>query len=236
LGRAPGEWLWENFYGAQHYETKRATMPAGMWSALYMGKPLDKQGEFIAEDQFQRYEKPPVNIPTQPFEWVKCVMSIDTASKGNERSDYTAIQVYRKGVDGCHYLVDAWRDKKPMDDIIKTVSVMIHRWQCNYVLIEDSGMGTQILQNYDKKFACPLVPYQPAGKGSKEFRFDAAVPWITAGKILFPKQAPWLSDLIAEFVAQPYGTNDDWADCFAQYCDHELKMRAGGTKRLRATS
>lgn len=239
IGRAEGEWLWckdqqeDGFYSIQDYITKRDSMPPSMWSALYLGQPLDKQGDFIAEDEFQRYERPPINRRNAQIEWTKTVMSIDTAAKGSERSDYTAILTFRVGTDGRHYLVDVWRGKESMEKVIRVMSRLMRLWQVNYAIIEDTGMGVQILENYQGKLPSPLVKYTPSGKGSKDFRFDAAAPWITAGKVLFPTTSPWIHDFINELVAFPNGSNDDQVDAFAQYTDTEFKLRSGGTKPLR---
>jgi predicted phage terminase large subunit-like protein len=240
LGRKPGEWLWckdqqdDGFYSIIDYETKRATMPPSLWSALYLGQPLDQMGDFIKEDQFRRYPRPPMNREGHPIEWTKTVMSIDTAAKGKERSDYTAILIFRQGVNGEHYLVDAWRGKDTMEKIVRVMSKMMRIWQVNYAIVEDTGMGIQILENYQGKVPAPMLPYTPSGKGSKDFRFDAATPWIISGRILFPEHAPWLADVINEMVAFPNGSYDDWVDAFSQYTDHELKTKRGGTKPLRA--
>lgn len=239
LGRAPGEWLWcsdqqeDGYYSIKDYETKRATMPPSLWSALYLGQPLDKLGDYISEDEFTRYDRPPVNRHGHQIEWTKTVMSIDCAARGADRSDYTAILIFRKHVDGSHYLVDAWRGKETLERVVRIISRLMRFWQVNYAVLEDSGMGIQILDNYQGKLPSPLVPYTPSGKGSKDFRFDAAAPWITAGKVLFPKQGPWIADFINELVAFPNGANDDWVDSFSMYTDHELKTRIGGTKPLR---
>lgn len=239
LGRKPGEWIWckdqqpDGFYPISHYENMRATMPASLWSALYLGEPIDKHGDFVAEDQFQRYETIPANKEGKPREFVKTIISVDAAQSSKERADNTAILVFRVRVDGVHCLVDQWAGKKNLDDLVQHLSKMMKAWEVNYAIIENSGMGVQLLENYQGKLPAPLVSYTPAGKGSKDFRFDAAVPLIISGKILFPKQAPWLNDLMAEFISFPNGSNDDRVDAFSQYCDHEMKIRIGGTKSLK---
>lgn len=40
-------------------------------------------------------------------------------------------------------------------------------------------------------------------------RFEAA-------KVLFPKDAPWLADLLSELLAFPFGKHDDQVDALAQ--------------------
>jgi predicted phage terminase large subunit-like protein len=233
LGREEGEWLWEDFYGAQHYETLRATMPPGLWSALYLGKPMDQQGDFVSEEDFQRFETIPVNKEGEKIQYTRCIMSVDTSQKSNERSDYCAIGIFRKRIDGVHCLVDVWRGKKPLEQIIRIMKRLMEAWGVHACIIEDAGMGSQILENYAGKLPAALIPYLPGPRSSKDFRFDAAAPWITAGKIQFPKQAPWLTDFINELVAYPNGENDDQVDMLSQYCDNQVKIRSGGVKKLR---
>lgn len=240
IGRKEGEWLWcsdqqpDGFYPAEHFETLRATMSPGMWSSLYQGQPLDTQGEHIAEDDFSRYDQIPMNRENQTMQWVKTVMSIDAASKGQERSDNTAIEIFRVGVDGYHYMVDCVAGKWKFDALIKQITTLMRNWKVSYCIIEDAGMGMQILENYQGILPAPLISYTPSGKGSKDFRFDNACTWILSGKILFPQQAPWLSDTVNEMVAFPNGRYKDRVDAFSQYCDHELKKaNIGGTKKLK---
>lgn len=231
IGRKPGEWLWEEFYGKHHYESLRLTMQPGEWSALYMGVPLDSKGDYIAEEQFQRYEQ----YPTKPEQIGKTVISVDTAQKATQRSNWTAITVFRQDHNRQHYLVYAQRVRNKMDDVIPLLSRLIETWSANYVLIEDAGFGSQILQNYQGKFACPLVEFNPHNRSSKEFQFENAVPYIISGMVKFPEKAPWLTDFINELVAFPDGENDDYVDSFSQYVTHTLRKTKGRTAGLKFT-
>lgn len=234
LGRKEGEWLWEEFYGAKHYESLRLTMPPSMWSALYMGIPLDKFGEYVSEDQFMRYENFPDNRGGKK-DVRKTVISVDTAQKATKRSNPTAITIYRQGFNKIHYMVHAQKVKSKMDDVIKLLTRLATNWNADYILIEDAGFGSQILQNYQGKMPCPLVEFQGPGKSSKDFMFENAVTYITSGIVQFPKQAPWLADVVNEMVA--FGSNgvgeDDYCDSFSQYTQHEIKAFRGGTKHLK---
>lgn len=240
LGREPGEWLWcrdeqiDGFYPITHYEQRRSQMSASLWSAVYQGKPLDQFGDFISEDKFQRYKRYPRNEQGKVIEWAKTIISVDTAAKGQERSDNTAILVFRLGVDGMHYLVDCWAGKEPLEKIIRRINKMTTTWEASMVILEDSGMGMQILDNYQGRMRAPLKRYTPAGKGSKDFRFDACTPWITSGRVRFPNnEVSWVVPFINELVAFPNGSADDRVDAFSQYFDSEYKNRTGGTKPLR---
>lgn len=232
LGRKPGEYIWPEFYSSGHFETLKKTMSPALWSALYMGVPLDKMGMFVAEEQFQRYEKYPVNKPNEPMQIKSTVVSVDTAQKGTERSAYTAIEVFREDFEGQHYLVYATRVQDKLEDVVKLLRTVAVNWSADYILLEDAGQGSQIIENFANLFPCPIVSCSARGKGSKEFMFDAATPWITSGKIKFPHMADWLTDLINELVAFPDGKYKDYVDAFSQYCAHKSETKRGGTRRL----
>lgn len=236
LGRKEGEWIWPEFYSAKHWEIRRNATSPTEWSSLYMGQPLDKFGEYIAEDEFKRYDQVPQNKPNAPVEWVKTVMSTDTAAKGQDRSDYTVMLIFRVRPDGTHCLVDCWRGKKRLEEVMGTMNTLMKQWAVDYCIVEDSGMGMQILENYAGKTHAPLLKYTPSGKGSKAFRFDPASKWIISGRVQLPKQASWLNDFMTELIAFPNGDYDDQVDAFSQYCDYELKYRIGGTKKLQRSS
>ena len=233
LGRAPGEWLWEEFYGKQHYLTLRATMSATDWSALYMGQPLDMLGEYVKEDDFGRYDQYPVHEPKegQPF-CVRTVVSVDTAQKGTERSAYTAIEVFRVDPTNQHYMVYATRVQNKLVDVVTLLQRVARNWHANYILIEDAGQGSQILENFANQFICPVVEFSPYSRGSKEFMFDGATKWITSGRVLFPKNAPWMTEVMTEMIAFPHGKYRDYVDAFGQYCEHALSRKSGGTRKL----
>jgi predicted phage terminase large subunit-like protein len=228
IGRPPGQWIWPEFYNAQHFETMRLTMNPGEWSALYEGEPLDAKGEFIEESAFKTYK----TYPRNPGEIARTVISVDTAQKATQRSNYTAITIYRLGVDKIHYMVHAQRLKAKMDDVIPLLTRLATNWSANYILIEDAGFGSQILQNYQGKMACPLVEFSPHSKSSKEFQFENAVPYINSGLVLFPEEAPWRAEFINELVAFPDGSNDDYVDSFSQYVTHTLRKLRGRTAKL----
>jgi hypothetical protein len=167
LNRKLGEWIWPEFYPAIHWEGLRNTMPPTLWSAQMQGIPLDQQGEFIAEDDFKRFDQMPTNKEGEPIQFTKTVMSVDTPLKGTERSDYTAICIFRRHVDGSHYMVDAWRGKKKMEEVIRVMSRLMTTWGVQYCLVEDSAMGAQILENYGNKMPCPLQAMPPSPQSSK---------------------------------------------------------------------
>jgi predicted phage terminase large subunit-like protein len=237
LGRKAGEYIWRfnkdgtEHYSVQHYESLKQTMPASEWSALYQGVPLDKSGDLIAEEHFTRYDDIPTHKNTsemdQPLRIKRTFVSVDTAQKGNQRSNFTAFTVWRQLFDNRLFALDASRVKLKMDDIITELERLTTLWNSDFTLLEDTSMGTQIIENYQGKLGVPIMPYNPVTKGSKEFAFEAAVPYIKTGRVLFPKRAPWLTDYLTELIAFPTGQYDDWVDSTSQAI---LFAQKGGRK------
>jgi predicted phage terminase large subunit-like protein len=236
LGRSLGEYIWRfnkdgsEHYSNEHYESLKLTMPASEWSALYQGIPLDKSGDYVSENDFARYDDVPVNpkedgVTDKARLIRRTFVSIDTAQKGKEKSNFTAMTVWRQTQDGRLYLLEPARTKLKMDDIIKETNRLAEAWKCDFILLENAAMGTQIIENYSGKMYCPIVEYNPASKGSKEFAFEAAVPYVKSGRVLFPRRAPMLVDYFSELIAFPSGQYDDWVDSTSQAVLYSLKAR-----------
>ena len=62
LGRAPGEYLWDDpdgyNYGAYLRERQIETSPM-MWSALYQQRPAPEEGDYFKAEWLKPYDKPP---------------------------------------------------------------------------------------------------------------------------------------------------------------------------------
>ena len=53
LGRKPGEYLWPEWFGEEHWATYKAN--ARTWSALYQQRPAPEEGTFFQREWFKRY-------------------------------------------------------------------------------------------------------------------------------------------------------------------------------------
>ena len=113
-----GHYLWEEFYGAKHYETQKALMSPSTWMSTYEGVPIDAQGIYFSQDDITYHTE----LPEMNF---KTTMSVDTAQKSGSLSNRTAITVWRKGPHGPHYLVKAWAGREPLMNIVKTHEINV---------------------------------------------------------------------------------------------------------------
>jgi predicted phage terminase large subunit-like protein len=243
LGRAEGEPLWGDFYTLDHLLNLRDTLPSRDWNSLYQGKPMDQMGGAFQQEWIKRYDTHPMNEVNSNGNVVRThirrvVVSVDTASKTNERNDYTAISVWIEDAFRKHYLVDVIRRRVEFNEMVDLIEGTVDKWNGNLqgakvsaILVEDKGSGTQYIQTRTGKAPAPVIPIE-VGVNSKEFRFDGILPMFEGGEVLLPMQATWLAEYEAELLSFPTGTYDDQVDTTSQYLAWARSRRIGGTKKL----
>jgi predicted phage terminase large subunit-like protein len=78
------------------------------------------------------------------------------------------------------------------------------------VIIEKAQAGTAVLQSLQVLNRIPV--YGVAPRSSKEARLDAVLPLFEAGRVHFPRQAPWLEMTLEELLRFPNAAHDDIVD------------------------
>ncbi len=231
LGRQRGEALWPELFNIEELEAIKSKMTAPSWNSLYQGTPIDIEGGMVSKGWFQEYEALP-----KPEDIKRITLSVDTASKQNERNDFTVIGVWFRDRHNNHYLADVYRDQPDFVKLQEQIASMTTRWKANAILVEDKGNGTSYIQLHRGKSSAPapIIPIE-VGQNSKEFRFDRVTPMIEGGQVFLPKSASWLPDYLKELVAFPNGKHDDQVDMTSQYLEHSRKGGKRGSRRLGGT-
>ena len=226
MGRASGEPLWPDFYDLDALLQLRASLPSRDWNSLYMGKPVDEDGGTVKAEWFQRYSKRPSEIRRR-------VLSVDTAIKEGERSDFTVITVWEEDPQGNHYLIHVHRERLTFEPMSKKILDIAALFDVSTILVEDKGSGTQFVQFFQGKPECPWPIIAIAVPNTtKEFRFDGVTPMFEAGMVYLPLNAQWLPDYERELLQFPGGAHDDQVDATSQYLSWARKGRALGTRKL----
>jgi predicted phage terminase large subunit-like protein len=109
-------------------------------------------------------------------------------------------------------------------------------YTANKIIVEDVGVGMGLIQDLQKA-GMPAVAAKP--DRNKKTRMQVQSAKFEAGLVLFPKQAPWLSDYQAELFAFPNARFDDQVDSTSQalaadHSDYNLEVLADGMERLSA--
>jgi predicted phage terminase large subunit-like protein len=134
--------------------------------------------------------------------------------KGDQIHDYSVCTTWLKA-NGNHYLIDLVRRRCEYPALIQLLREQYRRHSPDSILIEDKGTGTSLIQ--DLRYNDQLTPMAIKPEGDKATRLSTASLIIEQGKVLFPKQAPWLGDLLNELLRFPQTQFDDQADSVSQY-------------------
>jgi predicted phage terminase large subunit-like protein len=169
----------------------------------------------------------------------RIICSVDTATKANERANYTVAQIWAETFDRKHYLLDQIRGKWAFPEMTREVNKLARKHNADKIIIEDKGNGTSYIQEQGgtefqrRKAPAPVEAIQVPSNQSKEFRFDEITPIIEAGEVYLPEDAPWVDLFVNEVGQFPEGSNDDQVDTLAQYLRwSKTKRRKFGTAKI----
>lgn len=221
LGRDKNELMWENFYSLDHWKSSFSGMSTDIISTLYFCKPADQLDTFITNEFLSYYY---TKYPEDEDDYIATILSIDSASTANERSDFSAFTVWRVGIDGRFYLLECVNIKVEFNELIKEVRLLHEKWDFDKILIEKAASGQQLHQYFKAhRGNLPSIEAIAVGQQSKEFRLDACIGLFEEGKVIFPKQAHWLSDVRSQLLKFPYGQHDDIVDSMSLFLNYANK-------------
>ncbi len=189
----------------------RQQMGTSAFAAQYQQDPLPPDGDVIKLHWFKTFDEVPDEGQT--------VLSIDTASKGGLRNDWSVIQVWRM-VAGRFYLLQAWRRQVDYPELRHSVIEHARRLRPDVILIEDKGSGIGLIQDLraDSE-GFPVIAWNP-GHFDKETRMRVHSAKIEAGVVWLPPEAPWLEEFLNEVRRFPNGTHDDQIDAMSQLLEY----------------
>lgn len=215
LGRKIGEALWPEWQSVKELEAIKSNQSPEDWASLYQQRPIPGEGTLVEKGWFQEYETPP--------EQLNVFLSVDTAMKPDQMSDYSVILVMGKTPSGDFYVLDMWRERARIQEIQAAIYTLSKRYNSSSVLIEDKGSGTSIIQlNAGRNLS--MVPISPQKDGDKIFRMERAVPVLNSGRVFLPRIAGWKNDFMSEVLEFPYGANDDIPDALSQGINYWNKL------------
>jgi predicted phage terminase large subunit-like protein len=191
-----GHALWPEQFPVERLQQIREQVGAYTWASLYQGEPRDKGGQVFGDVHI--YDE----LPTLTGYTVS--LGIDCAYTKKKSSDYSSIVTLKRFVGSdAIYVVNVQRlqiavplFKTRIDAEVAAYPRVRTRWYTSTTeagLAEMLGIGPKLAK--EDKF----VRAQPV-----------AAAW-NAGKILVPRNAPWLDAFIAEVVSFT-GVNDEHDD------------------------
>lgn len=206
LGRAIGEPLWpEWFTSAMVSEAKR---DARRWSALYQQRPTPDEGAYFKREWIKWYaDMPPLNT-------LKIYGASDFAVTA-DANDYTVHGIFGVDPNDDIYILDWWRMQATSDVWVETQLNMASQWE-PLAWAEESGQiekgvgpFIQKRQHEDKNY---FWRRQFVSSRDKPTRARAIQARMAMGKVYFPRNRAWATDLVDELMRFPAGTHDDQVD------------------------
>jgi predicted phage terminase large subunit-like protein len=162
--------------------------------------------------------------------------------KSSERADYSVGTVWQVQDEGRQlHLVDLVRDRFEFPDLVKATVSLHRKWEFDgryqNLIIEDKGSGTSLIQAL-KQERIYAETQNIHMNGDKIMRLEAQTQQFAGGIVHFPKNAPWLEELLAELLGFPGVRHDDQVDSVSQALAYitwiELhRVRYGGSQRRR---
>jgi predicted phage terminase large subunit-like protein len=204
LNRELNESIWPERYTTQDYLDIKSVMGSLGFSALYMGKPIDKEGAMFNVDSIKIVD----DIPKM----VRTVRAYDVASSSG-KNDYSVGVLMGIDINNSYYILDLWREQlgtKERDDKILRISELDGK-SIKILLPNDPGSAGKSMTFYWTKMLAGYIVEFVRPTKSKEVRAEPLSVQINNGNV-FMKRAIWNKDLLDEFQVFPYGSHDDTID------------------------
>ena len=217
LGRKRGDPLWPTWYPKQVLNNIKLTIGTREWNSLYQQKPVPGEGGMIQIDWFKYYNF--VNVPDIKDDFKQIVCSWDTAFKAKELNDPTCCTVW--GVTNSEYYLLNVVNKRFEYPALKREVKRVYNYNLDKyeltptVLIEDKASGQSLIQDLKDTTTMPIVAI--THKGDKELRMSETSALIEAGKVILPRNLPWVSDYETQMIQFPYSKHDDMVDSTSQF-------------------
>lgn len=184
----------------------RTVLGSFNFSAQYQQQPVPPGGQAFRREWIRYYDELPEEFDFRLASW-------DTASTLGETSDYSVGTYWSlKGHD--IYLIDVVRGKFEVPDLRRHIVALTLDNDIDATVTEKTDIGHAILQ--EMRRSSKVRPILQEVRCDKEARFLAQTPKFEAGRILFPREAPWLAELVRELVEFPNGAHDDQVDSISQ--------------------
>lgn len=203
LGRAEGTALWPERYDLEALEQRRREIGSAAFMNIFQGRPAAAEGVVFQRKWFRVYQG---SLPSLQ----RIVQSWDTAfGKSKTSGDYSVCTTWGLNNTG-YYLLSLWRERVNFPKLKSLVSQQAQEWKPYAIYIEDCASGQSLIQELRGASSFPVIPVKV--DRDKRSRAEAVTPMFEAGRVFFPAEASWRSDLEDELASFPVGAHDDQVD------------------------
>ena len=206
LGRAPGDYLWPEWFDAKHwsqFERKPRT-----WASLYQQRPAPEEGDLFRAEWLRPYEKAPAKETLTIYGASDYAVTADGG-------DYTVHAVVGVDADKRMWLLDLWRKQTSSDQWVEAFCDLVKHWKPIEWAEETgqikSGVGPFLERRMRERGAYVVRKAFPT-RGDKAVRAQSIRGRMALDGLYVPVNAPWFEEFRSELLVFPTGRNDDQVD------------------------
>jgi predicted phage terminase large subunit-like protein len=191
------------------------------FQSQYQQTPMPREGGDIKKAWLSYYEK-----ESMPERFTMKLQSWDTASKSGELNDFSVCTTWGF-YDSNFYLLDVFRKRLEYPALKRAFKEQWNRHTPSKVLIEDKSSGMALIQDLLYEGVYGLEAVKPPPGSDKRMRFNAQAIRFESGRVLLPRNAPWLQDYVLEITGFPGTKHDDQVDSTSQALEYMASTMDG---------
>jgi predicted phage terminase large subunit-like protein len=215
--RKPGEALHPKREGSATLAEIEASQGSRVFQAQYQQAPVPAEGNLFKHGWICRYEMLP---DLTQAEIIQCWDTATGIGKANDYSVCTTWAIFEKR----YYLLDVHRGRWEFPDLVKQVSGISERWRATTVLVENASSGAALLQTL--RLNCPFNLIGRKPRLEKQVRASAQTACFESGRVLLPREAPWLAEYERELLGFPSTKYDDQVDSTTLFLEYAQERTA----------
>ena len=208
--RAIGEVLRPDAEDRETLDRIRREMGPHKFATQFLQQPCALEGNIIRTDAFARFD---LNA-YERRNFHKIVQSWDLATSEDPKADWSVCMTFGF-LEERWYLLDVVRERMGYARLRDRVLAQNNLWRADKVLLEDAGAGTHLWQDFWE--GGQLRPFRVRPTADKVTRMVGQLAYIEDGRLLIPREAPWLPILLSEFRSFPDVSHDDQVDALSQF-------------------
>jgi len=192
------------------------------WMSLYQQEPVTPGGEIIKLEWLKAFTVEADHVfywngnerrrwPVADLHWY---YTLDVAATEKQQGDWSVLAQWAGIPEGPLCL---WGIDRVQVDAPKLVDLIIKRQQerPGTAYIEKNGVGLPVIQ-FARRKGLPVRELE--AHRDKVARAEGVTPFMEAGKLMLPENAPWLGRLHRELASFPLGAHDDQVDAVVYGC------------------
>lgn len=213
-----GDLLFPAKFSRETLDDLKVSLGSAAFEAQHQQRPSKAQGNVLQRAWFTRRwfdprtpvtPAPGLTLEALPAKFDRLLIVTDAAFKKTSDTDRIAIGVFGLKRPNL-YLLDLVWARMTFSETLQAIRGLKAKWpRVGEIAIEDKANGPAIVDVLNKEIA-GVMGFEPFG--GKVARIMAAAPFLEAGNVWLPANAPWVSDLIEESAQFPKGANDDGID------------------------